>query len=283
MGELAAQPKSATRLDSAIADAVSVISDSNALRHEHSERCIRLLKPILYPDEYTVLEVKQSRSKSIAPKRIIATNKRLIIAKPSFWSLRIGRNIFASTKYETIPYKHILSITLSTGMFLSTINMRTDLSKSTDEEEIQGLSTDHAKTIFLFLHKLTESLEEYNKEESKTKDAAPVKERQSNSIGMEKARRLVKQKGTKFVWLGVEPIDYVIDGLCVEKENVIKIGMDELEKQSNIELKKLEECVFVSYDDTMATHVSKYLTKFYGINSYILEGGIEAQLRAFNS
>ena len=153
----------ASNLETLIEHAISTISESKSLRHQHGRKCYRVLKPILYPDEYTVLEVKQSRLKSFAPTRIICTSQRLIIAKPSFWCLYLGINIFSSTKYETIPYSHIISITLNNGMVLSSINMRLDVGTITEGEEVQGIRSEAAQTLFVFLEKLNEYLQEYSK------------------------------------------------------------------------------------------------------------------------
>ena len=98
-----------------------------------------------------------------------------------------------------------------------------------------------------------------------------------NLINMERARRLVRQKGTKFVWLGLEPLEYAVDILCVDKESVIKFDIDVRDKANAESLKQLKDHVLVSYNDVLAAHVSKFMKQNYNVDSYILEGGIEAQ------
>lgn len=272
------EKKHASRLEAAIAEAISLLPyDNRVMRHKHSQRCYRILEPILSPNEYTVMEVKQSRFKVFSPIRVIATNERLIIAKPSFWGLRTGHNIFSPTRYETIPYKHIVSIKLDTGMLFSSVHMRMDVSTNSEGEMVNSITSEYAKILFLFLQKLTESLQEYGKAESVNGEKVPEITSQTNInyISMEKARRLVKQKPTKFVWLGVEPLEYVSEGLCIGKEELIKINMDEMETYCKANPKMFKECIFVCYDGSLALHVSKYLMENYGINSYVLKGGID--------
>lgn len=277
--------KSASKVESAVAEAISHIQNNKILSHRHSWRCYHLLQPILSPDEYTVMEVKQSHFESLSPMRIIATNQRLIIAKPSFWGLRTGVNIFSSTKYETIPYNHIISITLNEGRLFSSLQIHLDVSTNVEGGAIHGLSSNAAKTTFIFLEKLTSCLMDSYKPKLRQNGEnvpRPVREKEINYIGMETARRVVRRKGTKFVWLGIEPLDYALDILCINREIAMKINIDELDKHDRESLRQFEDCIFVCYDGDLATHVSGHLKKAYDINSYVLTGGIEAQMEAVN-
>lgn len=267
-----------SKLAEAISVALSALQGSKLLKHEHTSKCHRILRPILYPNEETVLEITQSGIKSLSPRGIVATNQRLIIIKPSYWYLHMGRNLISSTSYETIPYNRIVSITLDDGILLSTLNMRLDAGTVvTKGEEIEGLEQDDAKTMFIFLEKVTGYLQDYNK--AKGEGAVYEPDAKIGHINMEKARRLVKQKDAKFVWLGIEPIEYAAECLCIDKQDIIKINIDEFERKGSAELQQLDGYIFTCYDGVLSGHVANALKQRYRINAYTLKGGIEAQLR----
>ena len=111
--------------EKAIKRAVSALEASGVKKHRHSIRCMNILRHVLYIGEDTITEARQSYLKSMAPTRLVATEKRLIIVDPSFWGLWTGHDVFDSTHYIIIPYKHIVSVTVSTGLLFATIKIHT--------------------------------------------------------------------------------------------------------------------------------------------------------------
>lgn len=269
----------ASDIEEAIGKAVKFLPKNFVPRHEHSRRCYNVLKNILYANEYTVIEAKQSLLRSFAPIRVVATNQRIIVVKPSFWSLWVGYNIFSPTKYVTIPYNNIINISLYTGMIFSSIHIHLNTMVSTEESDVNGLKTDDANAMFVFLEKMTEHL----RAGGRSRSAAQVKRQQVeenyNYIDLETSRRLVKYKGSKFLWLGMEPIEYVADKLDVDKGAIIKVSSEELIHKGKEESSKLKGSILVCYNDSFSTYASGFLKKSYGIDTYILSGGIEYQTR----
>jgi hypothetical protein len=267
-----------SRIEAAIAEAVKVLPKNFFARHEHGKRCYRVLKHILYPSEYTIIEAKQSRLRAASPARIIATNQRIIIVRPSFWALNVGHNIFSPTRYVSIPYSNIINIMLYTGMKLSTLDI--NLSMSTNiAGEIEGLKTGDARAIFVFLERMTECLRKNADASLSGADYPKSKTVQElNYIDMGMAKSLVKNTGAKFVWLGIEPLDYVAGELGVRADSVMKTGLGELSHMGREELARFDGHIFLCYDGIFATHVSKFLKSNHKINSYVLVGGMEAQM-----
>lgn len=272
-----------SRIEAGIAEAVKFLPKNFSARHEHSRRCYRVLKHILHPDEYTVIEAKQSKLKVFAPARIVATNQRLIVVRPSFWSLYAGRNIFSPTRYVSIPYSNIINITLYTGLILSTLDI--NLSVSTNiGGEIEGLKTEDARAIFAFLEKLTEYIRKNAEKPSSNLDVSFGYSESKKAIGLnyiniDTAKSLIKNAGAKLVWLGIEPLDYVVQSLGISGGSIIKSGIKELSDMDEEKIKELEGDVFLCYDGKFSTHVSKFLKSNYKVNSYILIGGIEEQMK----
>lgn len=151
---------SAHNIASAIKEAVKFLPKNFVPRHEHSKRCYRVLRHILHPDEYTVIEAKQSLLRSITPKRLVATNQRIIVVKPSFWSLWAGRNLFSPTKYESIPYGNVINIALFTGAMFSTLCIHLNTNANNGEDDVEGLKTGDAEAMFAFLEKMADIMRE---------------------------------------------------------------------------------------------------------------------------
>lgn len=269
---------------SVIDEAVLVLPKNFVPRHEHSKRCYNVLKHILHPNEYTVIEAKQSLWKSLAPGRLVATNQRIIVVKPSFWALWAGRNIFSPTEYESIPYANVINITLYTGMLFSSLYIHLSIGSSNGEGDIDGLKTEDAHAMFPFLEKMTELLIKQqhvpaneNIEVNGTDANMPHNKRDSNYIDLETSRKLVRYRGSKFIWLGAEPLEFVADKLDVDRSAIVKISSDELIRMNAQESVRLNECILVCYNDMFSSYMSKFLKHSHGVETYVLTGGIGYQ------
>ncbi|MDE1871440.1 MAG: hypothetical protein KGI06_04355 [Candidatus Micrarchaeota archaeon] len=269
-------------IEAAIEKAVLFLPGNFLPRHLHSERCYNVLRHILYKDEYTVIEAKQSLLKSFAPMRVLATNQRVIVVKPSFWSLWTGHNVFSPTKYESIPYSNIINITLYTGMKFSSLYIHMNTGASNGEGEVDGLKTDDARAIFTFLEKMTEYLRGDVKE-SKESIASQMNigygNVDSNFVDMETSRRLIKYTGSKFIWLGREPLEYVADKLDIDGSAILAVNPNDFVHMDKQKFSKLRGSILVCNNGNFSAYMSRFLKDVHDTDTYVLSGGIEYQAK----
>ncbi len=268
---------SKTKIESAIEEAVQFLPKNFEPRHVHSKRCYRVLKHILYPDEYTIIEAKQSLFKSLSPIRLVATNQRIIVVKPSFGMLWMGRNVFTPTKYESIKYDNVNNITLYTGTIFSSIYVHLNTGSEAGEGNIDGLKMDDTRAIFIFLEKTVEALRKREIIPNNSMDRLRSLMIGGNKIDLGLAKDMAGYRGSKFIWLGAEPVEYASARLGIEIKHIGKIDVSGLADMNVEEAKRLEGSIFVCYNDFFATRVSEYLKKNYNVDTYVLTFGSEYQ------
>ncbi len=83
-----------------------------------------ILKMVLGPGEHVVLGAVQSRLETLAPGIMIATNKKILVMKPSFWSLYLGHNIMRPSFFTNIHYNKITETTLYNGVLFCSLAIR---------------------------------------------------------------------------------------------------------------------------------------------------------------
>ncbi len=203
----------------------------------------------------------------------MATDQRVVFVAPSFFALWAGRNIFSSTRYESIPYSNIINIALHTGMVFSTLSIRLSTNANNGETLIEGLKTKDAEAMFAFLETLTDSLRKYSEHETEARKAQEVQD--LKRVDLVAARRVISQLGSRFVWMGVEPAEYVAERLGVEREAILKIDLNELTHMNRQDSLRFRGCVLVCYTGSFAAYASKYLEQAHGIATYVLSGGID--------
>lgn len=96
----------------------------------------------------------------------------------------------------------------------------------------------------------------------------------TRSIELEEAIRLADEKGTRLVWLGIEPrgkINRIID---VEKDMIVEMDPEELIYSSPSKLRSLENHIFVCYHGRTSKFMSDYLERKHSIHTYHLNGGV---------
>ncbi len=276
-------------MDRAINKAWSALASKGVKRHVHGRRCINLLRHVLHADEGTLLESRQSYLVDIAPTRIIATRRRLIIIDPSFWGLYVGHDISDSTHYVIIPYKHIIGVTMSKGLLFTSLKIHTIGGEETNsimkgENEIHGMIKGDAVNLATFIEEIVEyedEVEEEPKPAGKPEERSYSFHREALNEGtpFEEARALVESGGARFVWLGVEPVEDVEKLFGVSKGMVIQLSGTHLLKHSKEEIAKLGQMVLVSYEGVMAHHTSTLMKKKFGVQPLVLRGGIVAVAR----
>lgn len=248
--------------------------------HIHGEKCLQEIRHVLAADEETIMEIRQSHFRNITPERIIATNKRLIIVRPSFFGHYFGFDLLRQTDISFVPYKQLVSIVMSRGKFLSTIHMRihgfTDISSAIrNEGEVEGVRRHLATKFTIFIEDIIENEDtDADGERHETATSAEHVKHSEKSVDIETAKTIVKEKGRKFVWLGIEHRAEVAATLGVPVEDITRMDLTSVASMPSEELQKYGECVFVSYNSLLSDHVVKYLKKEHGIDSYSLNKGI---------
>lgn len=266
------------RSDNGIEKAIAFLRAEGIPSHTHGRRCVRLLKHILTKDEETLFETKQSYFHSLSPERMVATSKRLIIVRPSFFGLYLGHDLFEPTDYFIIPYREIASVVVTRGKILATIHMRIlgGFSAHCPEGEVEGLRIRNAMTIA----KMLEEIIEYKKEEApmgleRGRVEIMHDEDSLMSRDLVEARGLIaKSYASKFVWLGVEPVEIVAAVLNVSKEKVERLDIRDITDADKAQADQFKDCVFVCYDGVMSSHVVRFIKETYDVDAYYLKRGI---------
>ncbi|MCL5100711.1 MAG: PH domain-containing protein [Candidatus Marsarchaeota archaeon] len=106
--------------------------------------------------EKILFGVRQSYVHDLAPKVIVATNKKLIVIKPSFLYHYFGFNVFTPTFSELIHYNRISHVIRFRGKVLNSINLTVI---GHGDVKIGGLSDLSAKKLFTYIDKVVEELE----------------------------------------------------------------------------------------------------------------------------
>ncbi len=87
-------------------------------------RYFRIVSSILSPGEYVVMGAVQWFPYALSPSLLVATNKRILLVKLSFWTMYLGHNIWSPSSFVNIHYDRIAQISLSSGRFFCTIGMK---------------------------------------------------------------------------------------------------------------------------------------------------------------
>jgi len=268
-----------TRIHQGVHKAKSSLKERGIPRYQHSPRCMKLLQHILYKDEETLLEAKQHPLQSISPVRMVATNKRLILVYPSFWGLWTGYDLISPTTYAILPYKYIIGVSMSRGKMLSSVKIHTSGSVDTgsevkDTSEVHGIKTMNAIEMTKVLEEIIEYIEEPS-QNGNHRLHHEVHDMGHSVLNLADAKKLVSDRATKFVWVGIEPTQYVGRLLGVPKEHIIVINPTKINSYSEEEAAALEGSVIVSYDGILSMHISVFLKYKFGTDIYSLEGGID--------
>ena len=265
-----------TRIHFGVQKAKLTLKKNGIPCHIHGRRCMNLLRHMLYSDEETLLEVKQHTVQSISPIRVVATNKRLIVVYPSFWGLWTGYDLISPTTYAILPYKYIIGVSMSRGKMLSSIKVHTSGSVDAgsqvkDNSEVQGIKTENAITMTRLLEEIIEYIENIPEPNAHMQPQA-VK---NNVVTLHEAKRIIDEKNSKFVWVGIEPVLYVSRLLNVPKESILVINPTKVNSYTEEEAAALDGSVIVSYDGILSMHLSIFLKYKFGAEIYALEGGID--------
>ena len=95
---------------------------------------------------------------------------------------------------------------------------------------------------------------------------------EKTDVDIVEAQQIVSDKGTRIVWLGSEPIDYISKLLDMDKDMFIFINPNELFSNKDM-MKLMKDHVFMCYHGNSSKIVVNHL-KSNGINAYNLKKGI---------
>lgn len=110
-------------LDGAVRRAQASLNAQGMPEHGHGLKGVRILRAVLYPKERIIVEASQSPVETLAPGCIVATDQRVIIAKPSFWKLYIGFDLAGSSEFEIVHYNTIQGVAIARGSSLCSIKI----------------------------------------------------------------------------------------------------------------------------------------------------------------
>jgi hypothetical protein len=255
---------------------------------------MNIIGDVLLKDEETIMEVRQSFLYSLAPDRIIVTNRRLILSRPSFWGLYTGTNMLSPTELSVIPYHNLVSVIFTSGRVFATIHMRIHGIADTNEAlktegALDGVTKEDARIFTRFTEDVIESLPFIaGQDGSVTTNPNQRKWAQQHVqaeelpaelklINLSKALDILSKKNACFIWLGSGAIsERMLQALKVDSSRVRSLDVLSISALGKEELQKLQYCVLVSDDGSVATYVSKALRRDYAINTYVLEGGLQA-------
>ncbi len=267
------------------------------------------LKTRIYEEASSLLEKgeeikeaeRQSLLSSITPCFFIATDKRIIIIHNTFWGLYAGRNLISPADYNYILYEHITTVVQVRGKFLSSLMIRlrgqfeAGVTLTRNEGEMDGLWHKDATHLVKFIDSMAGEVNaaRHRKNEMEANlHSASFLSAQRNSLysstpelqgddgikvselSLGEATSMVKGGGTKFVWLGTEPVGTIKYALGTDADKIIKLNPGSITELDKGLLETLRGCVFVCYNGSVSAAAAKYLEKTHGINVHILGGGI---------
>jgi hypothetical protein len=261
----------------AVVTARKVLREHGAKTYVHSRRLRNILSHVFSKDEEMILRAKQSRLESVSPIRVVATNRRIIIVKPSFWGLYTGYDLSSPTDYVIIPYKYIIGVTISKGKILSSIKIHTSGGSDTykgstrgEENEVRGLLVNDAAIMARFIQEIIE----YGDEGTQTNFGRVSRYSYQSSLTTDEALKVLHSNMGRFVWLGAESAEEIAAQLGVEPWVVLRISPEKLLGYDSEQLIALGPIILASYIDAQSEQVSSAIKKKFGIEVPVLKGGI---------
>lgn len=257
----------------------------------YEARMKREAKSLLYSDETVQMFIRQPLLHSIVPMFVIATNRRIIIIRNSFWGLYISSNIFASTSYTSIPYRQVTSIMLTRGAALCSVIIRLQgmlENAPGNEGEIAGIWGRDAENFVKFIEHMVEQHTTSNEIKSASRQDGNAhlslyKAIMGSNDGMhhaideidaKAAIEIINSYNTKIIWLGAEPASYVSSILGVDESRILKMDGSEILNMVYSTAQLISNNVLVCYNGKMAMHVASDLKNKYNITTYVLKNGL---------
>lgn len=115
-----AEDENTEKTEALVMQAVNLLSIKTGLL-DSWKRYSWLFERVLRPDEKILVGVRQSYLGSLAPGFVLATNKRIVVIKPSFWGLYFKINLTNSSKISYYQYNSITSTEFRRGFLLCSL------------------------------------------------------------------------------------------------------------------------------------------------------------------
>ena len=93
-------------------------------------------------------------------------------------------------------------------------------------------------------------------------------------VSFDEATEMMKGGNVKFIWLGHEPLDYIVKLLELDSSKTMMINPRSVIEGNSAELETLKGSVFACYHGNTSGVVVKALKSRFGIESYSLKGGV---------
>lgn len=97
---------------------------------------------------------------------------------------------------------------------------------------------------------------------------------EEKSVELEEAVRIIKDRGTRLVWLGIEPTGKIGKILNVGSKNIMKMDPEELVYRDSKDLKALEDHIFLCYHGRTSKFMAEFLDRKHNIKTYHLKDGV---------
>ncbi|MCL4372415.1 hypothetical protein M1373_03805 [Candidatus Marsarchaeota archaeon] len=108
--------------------------------------------------------------------------------------------------------------------------------------------------------------------------AKPLSNEDIKELSLKEALEVIERKNTKFVWLGVEPVDVISKAIEIPENKVLAITPEELIYYDEDKLKSLKDHVFAGYHDSTSKFVLKFIKSKCGTDAFSLKGGVNSIL-----
>jgi hypothetical protein len=141
------------KTESAVERAVKKAEQDPSNAYMLGKKYFRIMKEYLEPGEKVVLGARQSRLASLSPAVLLATNKKLVLLKPSFWRLHTGHILFKVSNIQFIQYHTIMDISFTRGRYLSSISIKMLNGGTVD---VHSLKVREAKLLLGFVEDVVE-------------------------------------------------------------------------------------------------------------------------------
>jgi rhodanese-related sulfurtransferase len=78
----------------------------------------------------------------------------------------------------------------------------------------------------------------------------------------------------KFVWLGREPLDYIMGLLEIGQGKSEQVGPQDIMSIDKFKALEFKNCIFVCYHGNTSRVVAKMLKQRFNVESYSMKGGV---------
>ncbi len=93
---------------------------------------------------------------------------------------------------------------------------------------------------------------------------------------LEEALEYTRGRGSRLVWIGSEPVDYVNELLGLEPGTMAQLQPYTAMAMDRKEADAYKDCIFVCYHGNSSRYLAEVLKEKYGVESGSLKGGITA-------